>query len=103
MQVDLNRPAILRWDFSGVEEAAARDLLAVYQRDLGLPAPLVAELSRPAVRADYWAEMQGIALRAGISFEDVVCGNLYYDALKAGLCGCTGLAVDTPTGPLDAR
>jgi len=94
---------MLRWDFSGVEEAAARDLLAVYQRDLGLPAPLVAELSRPAVRADYWAEMQGIALRAGIPFEDVVCGNLYYDALKAVLVGCTGFAVDTPTGPLHAR
>lgn len=103
MQVDLRRPATLRWNFSLAEEAAARELLAVYQRDLGLPAPLVAELSRPAVRADYWDEMQGIASRAGVSIEEVVCGNLYYDALKAVLVGCTAFAVDTPTGPLHAR
>jgi acid ceramidase len=103
MQVDLTRPATLRWDLSSTEEAAARDLLAVYQRDLGLPAPLVAELSRPAVRADYWAEMQGIALRASVPIEEVVCGNLYYDALKAVLVGCTAFAVDTPSGPLHAR
>jgi len=103
MQVDLTRPAALRWDLSRVEEAAARELLAVYQRDLGLPAPLVAELSRPAVRADYWDEMQGIASRASVSIEEVVCGNLYYDALKAVLVGCTAFAVDTPTGPLHAR
>jgi len=93
----------LRWDFSRVKEAAARELLAVYQRDLGLPAPLVAELSRPAVRADYWDEMQGIASKAGVSIEEVVCGNLYYDALKALLVGCTAFAADTPTGPLHAR
>jgi len=103
MQVDLARPATLRWELSSTQEAAARDLLAVYQRDLGLPAPMVAELSRPAVRADYWAEMQGIALRAGIPIEEVVCGNLYYDALKAVLVGCTAFAVDTPAGPLHAR
>jgi acid ceramidase len=103
MQVDLTRPATLRWELSSAEEAAARELLAVYQRDLGLPAPLVAELSRPAVRADFWDEMQGIASRAGVSIEEVVCGNLYYDALKAVLVGCTAFAVDTPTGPLHAR
>jgi acid ceramidase len=103
MQVDLTRPPTLRWNLSRVEEAAARELLAVYQRDLGLPAPLVAELSRPAVRADYWEEMQGIASRAGVSIEEVVCGNLYYDALKAVLIGCTAFAVDTPSGPLHAR
>jgi predicted choloylglycine hydrolase len=103
MEVDLTKPAALRWDLSRVEEAAARDLLAMYQRDLGLPAPLLAEISRPAVRADYWDEMQGIASRADIPIEEVVCGNLYYDALKAVLVGCTAFAVDTPTGPLHAR
>lgn len=103
MLVDLRRSATLRWDLSLAEEAAARELLAMYQRDLGLPAPLVAELSRPAVRADYWDEMQGLASRAGVSIEEVVCGNLYYDALKAVLVGCTAFAVDTPAGPLHAR
>jgi hypothetical protein len=94
---------MLRWDLSAAEEAAARDLLAVYQRDLGLPATMVAEISRPTIPVDYWAEMEGISSRAGISIEEVVCGNLYYDALKAVLVGCTAFAVDTPTGPLHAR
>jgi predicted choloylglycine hydrolase len=103
MQVDLTRSATLRWSLSSAEEAAARELLGVYQRDLGLQAELVTELSRPAVRAEYWEEMQGIASRAGVRIEEVVCGNLYYDALKAVLVGCTAFAVDTPTGPLHAR
>src|SRR5579864_6234694 len=103
MQVDLTRSAMLRWNLSSAEEAAARDLLGMYQRDLGLPAQLVTELSRPAVRAEYWAEMQGIASRAEVPFEEVVCGNLYYDALKVVLVGCTAFAVDTSTGPLHAR
>ncbi len=47
--------------------------------------------------------MQGIASRAKVSLDDVVCGNLYYDALKAVLVGCTAFAVDTPIGPLHAR
>src|SRR5579864_2212707 len=103
MQVDLTRSAMLRWNLSSAEEAAARDLLGMYQRDLGLPAQLVTELSRPAVRAEYWAEMQGIASRAEVPFEEVVCGNLYYDALKVVLVGCTAFAVDTSTGPFHAR
>jgi predicted choloylglycine hydrolase len=103
MKVDLAQPPLQRWQLSGTEEEAARELLAVYQRDLGLAAPMVADISRPLVRPEYWAEMQGIAARAGIAIEEVVCGNLYYDALKAVLVGCTAFAVDTPAGPLHAR
>ncbi len=40
--------------------------------------------------------MEGIASRANLPLDDVVCGNLYYDALKAILIGCTAFAVDTP-------
>ena len=103
MKVDLALPAQQRWELSRAEEAAARELLVVYQRDLGLPAAFVADLSRPKVRAEYWAEMQGIAASTGIAIEDVVCGNLYYDALKAVLVGCTAFAINTPAGPLHAR
>src|SRR5262245_17606156 len=103
MQVDLTRPPALRWSLSDAQQSAARELLATYQRDLGLPAPLVAELSHAAIREDYWAEMEGLASRSRLAIEEVVCGNLYYDALKAALVGCTAFAVDTPTGPLHAR
>lgn len=44
-----------------------------------------------------------VELRAKVPLDEVVCGNLYYDALKAVLVGCTAFAVDTPTGPLHAR
>ncbi len=50
---------------AGEEEAAERNLFAVYRRDRELPAALLAELSRPAVRADYWAEMQGYGFEGG--------------------------------------
>ncbi|MBN8732884.1 MAG: hypothetical protein J0L64_20270 [Acidobacteria bacterium] len=103
MLVDLRTSADSRWDFTAEQYEAARSLFAVYQRDLGLAPDFVVGLSRPVVRTDYWAEMEGIALRAGVSIEAVVTGNLYYDALKAVLVGCTAFAVDTPAGPLHAR
>ena len=103
MHVDLRKPASARWMLTSEQTAWAHDLLATYQRDLGLSASLVSEMSRPLVREDYWNEMEGIASRAEVSVDDVVCGNLYYDALKAVLVGCTAFAVDTPTGPLHAR
>jgi len=33
----------------------------------------------------------------------VLAANLYYDALKPVLMGCTAVAIDTPTGPMHAR
>src|SRR5262249_4764187 len=88
---------------STTQQAAARELLAVYQRDLGLAPQQVAEFARPAVRADFWEEMEGVAYVAGVRIEEGACGNLYYDALKPVLVGCTAFAVDTPAGPLHAR
>ncbi len=103
MDVDLRQPAFTRWELTAEQTRWARELLATYQRDLGLPATLVSAMARPMVREDYWSEMEGIAARAGVAVDDVACGNLYYDALKAVLVGCTAFAVDTPTGPLHAR
>ena len=103
MHVDLKKPATVRWTLSSEQTAWARDLLTTYQRDLGLSASLVSEMSRPVVREEYWHEMECIASSANVPIDDVVCGNLYYDALKAVLIGCTAFAVDTPEGPLHAR
>jgi acid ceramidase len=103
MDVDLSKEPVLRWKFSEEQLRWARELQATYQRDLGLPASLVAELSRPVIGEAYWNEMVGIAEQAKVPIGDVVCGNLYYDALKSVLMGCTAFAVDTPEGPLHAR
>lgn len=102
MNVDLSVAPSLRWNLEPERISEARQLLDLYQRDLGLPASLVAGAARPHVRADYWAEMEGLAALAGVATDSVVAGNLYYDALKAVL-GCTAFAVDTPAGPLHAR
>ncbi|MBM3788710.1 MAG: hypothetical protein FJW30_30615, partial [Acidobacteria bacterium] len=101
--VDLRLPGNSRWEVAPGQVMQARNLLAAYQRDLGLPPALVTAIARPIVRDDYWDEMEGIARQIEMPIEDVVCGNLYYDALKAVLLGCTAFAVDTPAGPLHAR
>lgn len=76
----------------------ARELLLPYQRDLGFPAAFVSEISRSMIRDEYWDEMAGLASTLQVPIDDVVCGNLYYDALKAVLVGCAAFAVDTPAG-----
>lgn len=97
-------PTRTRWQFSALEAQQARELLSIYQRDLGVAATaLVSELSRSAIPAEYWSEMEGVAAQLGVPLDSVLCGNLYYDALKVALMGCTAFAVDTPIGPLHAR
>jgi hypothetical protein len=103
MQVDLTKPPSRRWALSPEQVTQARGLLEVYQRDLGIPSFLVAQIARPIVHDDYWGEMESLAAQAGVPVDDVVCGNLYYDALKTILMACTAFAVDTPSGPLHAR
>ena len=68
------------------------------KRDPGIRAELVREMSRSVIRDNYWDEMTGIARRAEASIDDVVSGNLYYDAIKAVLMACTALAVDSASG-----
>lgn len=103
MEVDLTAPAGARWRLLPPEIAEVRELVAIYKRDLGLPASLICEGARPLVGPEYWQEMEGIAYQAEIPFEDVVVANLYYDVLKVVLTGCTAFAVDSESGPLHAR
>jgi acid ceramidase len=92
--VDLSLPPAERWRLTPAQVAQARELLALYQADLGV-GPELAAAAEPFVPADYWAEMAALG-------EDVAIGNLYYDALKL-VIGCTAFAVDTAQGPLHAR
>jgi acid ceramidase len=103
MKVDLRRPPRERWPLSDAQTWQARELMAFYESDLGLPPALVAQAARPFIRDAHWQEMESIAERAQVTVERVACGNLHYDALKAVLWGCSAFAVDTPEGPLHAR
>lgn len=103
MLVNLGEPARRRWHLSSEQIGQARTLFETYQRDLGLAAALVSDASRAVIPEEYWDEMEGLAQQIGIPVDEVVCGNLYYDAMKAVLVGCTAFAVDASNGPLHAR
>ena len=103
--VDLSLAPAERWRLSPEQWLEARELLALYEADLGLGPQLAAEIAtaaQPLIPPDYWAEMEGLAVQGGLPMPGVASGNLYYDALKA-VIGCTAFAVDAPGGPLHAR
>ena len=77
MHVDLTNPPALRWMLSAEQMSSARELLTTYRRDLGSSASFVGEISRPVIPDCYWSEMEGIAQRAKVPIDQVVCGNLW--------------------------
>jgi hypothetical protein len=103
--VDLRNFPEDRWHLTPEQQQQARELLALYKADLGIP-PDVGEFltasARELVRADHWAEIESIALTLGLPVSDAVLCNFYYDALKV-LLGCTAFAVDTADRVLHAR
>jgi hypothetical protein len=103
--IDLRRRPEDRWQLAPEQRRQARELLALYKADLGIPPDLGEFLiasARGLVRADYWAELESLAGTLGIPVGDAVLCNFYYDALKVVL-GCTAFAVDSLSGVLHAR
>src|SRR5262249_37352610 len=81
-----------------------------YVRDIGgldAFAPLLASYRDGYVDAEYADEMRGVARVLDAPEEEVLLANLYYDAMKIVLSSsgfaCTGIAVETESGPLHAR
>jgi hypothetical protein len=103
--IDLRRPPEDRWHLTPEQQRQARELLALYKADLGIP-PDVGEFlvasARELVRADYWTEMESLSFALGLPLSDAVLCNFYYDAIKVVL-GCTAFAVDSAGGILHAR
>ena len=94
-----------RWEMLADLAPTIRALLTEYLHDL---APLVEPLREwtasieELLGEEAWAELGGLAKVLEMPFEDVLLGNLYYDALKH-LWGCTAFAVDAPGGPIHGR
>src|SRR5580704_5644311 len=109
LTVDLCRPPTERWLLTPTQRQQARDLLALYTADLGLPPDFGEFLiagARDVIRSDHWQEMESLSRLLELPVRDVVLCNLYYDALKVILgrvFGCTAFAIDTPGGVLHAR
>ena len=103
--VDLSLPPAQRWRLTPDQREQARELLALYQADLGLTPDLAAHLAaaaRPLIPTEQWAEVEALAGQCEVPLTGIATANLYYDALKF-VIGCTAFAVDTPAGPLHAR
>jgi len=109
LTVDLCCAPADRWHLTPAQRQQARELLALYTADLGLPldfGQFLAAGARDLVRADHWQEMESLSRLLDLPMRDVVLCNLYYDALKVILgrvFGCTAFAIDTPGGVLHAR
>ena len=53
--------------------------------------------------AEYRAELGAIAKMIDRPLADVLLVNLYYDAMKSLMMGCTAVAIDSEEGPLHFR
>jgi acid ceramidase len=110
IDIDLRLPPERRWEALSQWKEAARALLRFYVRDIGgleSFAPILTSYRDAFVEPEYVEEMHGVARVLDAPEEEVVLANLYYDAMKLVLSsssiGCTGFAIDTPSGPLHAR
>lgn len=105
IDVSLDAPPERRWEMLAPFAPSIRALLTEYLYDL---APLVESLTAETASIEEllgeetWAELHGLARVLEMPFQDVLLGNLYYDALKH-LWGCTAFAVDAPGGPIHGR
>lgn len=105
IEIDLSRPPEERWALLRPYVTGAKQLLDIYLADLGGLSQfsgLVEEYRDACIRAEYIAELAALAEMAGVTEEEALIGNLYYDALKF-VVGCTAFAIDTPDGPIHAR
>lgn len=94
-----------RWEPIAPFAPEIRDLFGEYLQDLApLKESLGMELNsiQALISDEAWRELEGLAGLLELPFEDVLLGNLYYDALKH-LWGCTAFAVDAPGGPIHGR
>ncbi len=106
LTVLLDMPPSTRWEGLRPQASHARALVESYARDLGgveRLGPLLEEYAEAFVSSEHREELAAVAALLGLPLQGVLLANLYYDALKAALMGCTAFAVDTPVGPLHAR
>src|SRR5579863_2167850 len=105
LTVDLRRPPHDRWHFTPTQRLQARELLAIYKRDLNIPEEVARFLCNEVktfVLPNHWLEMESLATAFELSLSDVAVCNFYYDALKVVL-GCSAFAVDADGSVLHAR
>jgi predicted choloylglycine hydrolase len=105
IEVNLDQPPEARWNGLRPYADKARELMKSYLADLGGAEQLGSMLpiyKSACVDPALVAELAAVAEMTGLSENEVLVANLYYDAIKF-VFGCTAFAVDTRNGPLHAR
>lgn len=103
--VDLKLPPQDRYKLQPDHIRDARELLDVYQTDLGIDIHVMseaAELIFLLLAPERLTEIEALADQIGVAPQYIVIGNAYYDLVKSALA-CSAFAVESETGPLHAR
>ena len=69
---------------------------------LGTFGSAITSYAQAFVSAEHREEMAAVARLVGRPEQEVLLGNLYYEAFRQ-LIGCSAFACDTPEGPIHAR
>ena len=105
LTVDLAAPPGHRWRLGAEQRRQARELLALYERDLSL-SPVLAELlvaAAPSLLSpDLLAEHAALAEQLAVPLPRLLLATCYYDCIKAVL-GCSAFAVEVDGRVLHAR
>ena len=107
IKIDLSRPPTERWK---VLENHQQGMEALFQFFAGeiidmMPSSyehLLTFYASTFMSVEHRGELRGISELTGIPLEQVLMGNLYYDALKIAL-GCSAFSVNTDNGPVHGR
>ncbi|MCU0866809.1 MAG: C45 family autoproteolytic acyltransferase/hydrolase [Planctomycetes bacterium] len=105
LTVDLAAPPAQRWRLDAGRRQRARELLAIYERDLGLQPAMVEHLVAAApllLSADLLAEHAALASHLEVPLPRLLLATCYYDCIKAVL-GCSAFAVERGGRVLHAR
>jgi acid ceramidase len=106
VDIDLTVAPESRWAALSTHADGARRLVDSYVRDLGSMGTvgmMVEAYAGAWLPPEYRAELGAIAKMIDRPLADVLLANLYYDAMKSLLMGCTAVAVDSEEGPLHFR
>ena len=104
--VDLRDPPEDRWHLTPEQQQRARELLALYKSDLGIPPDVgefLATAAKEFVRPDYWTEIQSIAEKLGMPVSDAVLCQLLLRCPQSSSRMYRILGVDTAGRVLHAR
>ena len=105
--IDLSQPPDMRWNALRNHETGFNSLVDFFSGEILelVPVEYISMLdlyAKTYLSLEHYQELVYIARVMEMPLINVLCGNLYYDALKIAL-GCSAFAVNTENGPVHGR